>query len=122
MNPFKIDFETMVEKWTFILKKNSTQFSNHQWPIFIELEELHLKLLSSSEKSSSSAAVAGDGVLFEGPEAEGQPLDDPVVSLEASFINIRDLTVNQFPGDGEAIRIQWKSQRAMYGITWSGGP
>ena len=42
-----------------------------------------------------------------------QITNDQFSSNEENFINIQDLTVNQFPGDGEAIRIQWKSQRAV---------
>jgi hypothetical protein len=42
-----------------------------------------------------------------------QITNDQFSSNEKNFINIQDLTVNQFPGDGEAIRIQWKSQRAV---------
>ena len=41
-----------------------------------------------------------------------QITNDQFSSNEKNFINIQDPTVNQFPGDGEAIRIQWKSQRA----------
>ncbi len=39
--------------------------------------------------------------------------NDQFSTDEENFINIQDLTVNQCPGDGEAIRIQWKSQRAV---------
>ena len=42
-----------------------------------------------------------------------QITNDQFSSNKKNFIKIQDLTVNQFPGDGEAIRIQWKSQRAV---------
>jgi hypothetical protein len=35
-----------------------------------------------------------------------QITNDQFSSSEKNFINIQNLTVNQFPGDGEAIRIQ----------------
>jgi hypothetical protein len=41
-----------------------------------------------------------------GFNANLQITNDQFSSNEKNFINIQDLTVNQFPGDGEAIRIQ----------------
>jgi len=56
--------------------------------------------------------VYGD-ILKKNSTKNLQITNDQFSSNEKNFIKIQDLTVNQFPGDGEAIRIQWKSQRAV---------
>jgi hypothetical protein len=49
--------------------------------------------------------VYGD-ILEKNSTQNFQITNDQFSSNEKNFINIQDLTVNQFPGDGEAIRIQ----------------